>query len=573
MDPNLIYVKTAAGEAALQNRLLLRRQDMRAVLIMIDGKTTVSHLLYRIGHMYPVEVVLMRLEADGLIQTLLAADSIWAHADEVAEEIRSLVARHPQHPEATPPTALKNDSDVSTVHFPVKKPEDIPRRTSKRRHRKSKSPSPLESFLHFLRRALLQPISGRPDSLPREPLEPRTAIRRLARYFLALPVLLLFIVAALFLYNAQTERFESALGSALQQPVHIDNVSLKLLPRLHFSLDTVRIGDHLKVDHIRFAPEILPLLIFQLKSSDLALEGLALNYDNLPGFAAVLSNLNHSGEMGSKLELSRVSVNFSALSLSDLEGNALSSSDNDTLLATLGSEKLNLKFSLLSNKGNNIIEFSGTPLKTPDFPYRIESLSFKGSFHPDSINFDNIRIATSDGILEGNLKVPKGADPELSGQIKFKEIRVEKFARVFGYPNLFEGAASGDFSFTTSGKDWKALFDNLSASGRFEWPQGRLEKFDFGAVPRNRSDVIMSGIPTRFSRMSGGFQAGAQGMHLKNILLSSGPISVEGNMDIGKGGAVDGKLSVSLHVIEQNIIDIPVSLSGTLAKPLIHRDR
>jgi len=578
MDPNLIYVKTAAGEAALQNRLLLRRQDMRAVLIMIDGKSTVSHLLYRIGHLYPVEVVLMRLEADGLIQTLLSADSIWAHADEVAEEIRSLVARHPPHLEAMPPAALKNDSDVSTIHFPVKKPEEISRRPSKRRHKKSKPPSRSQSFLDFLQHRLLDPLNTLFASKPRESLKPRESFKpratahRLLPYLLALPALF-FVALAFFLFNAQTERFESALGSTLQQPIRINNVYLKLNPKLHFALDTVRIGDHLKVDNIFFTPETLPLFLFNLKPAALALDGLSLNHDNLPGFATVLGNLTHSTETDSELELSRVSLNFSALALSDLTGNALFSPGNSSLSLTLDSEELNLKFSLLSSNSNNIIEFSGTQLKIPEFPWRIESLSVKGSLHPDSIDFDDIQITTSDGALEGNLSVPKGKDPELSGQIRFKETRVEKLGRVFGYPNLFEGFASGNFSFMTSGKDWEALLDNFSGSGSFEWPQGRLEKFDFGAVPRNRSDIIMPGVPTRFSRMTGEFQFDPQEMHLENIILSSGPISVEGKMKIAEGGALGGKFTVSLHAIENNIIDAPVSLSGTLNRPLIQRDR
>ncbi len=577
MDPNLVYVKTAAGEAALQNRALLPRQDMRAVLIMIDGKNTVSQLLYKIGHMYPVEVVLMRLEADGLIQTSLAADSIWAQADEVAEEIRSLAARHPPRQVTVAASALKDDSTVSTVHFPVEKSDDIPKPSRKRRRKKSKRSSPpMQSFLRFLPQVFLRPLAALFASEPPVPRKKRS--RATVFSFgvvcgcLSLPVLL-FIVAIFFPYGTQIQRFESALSETLQQPVRMNGVSLKLTPYLHFALDSVRVGETLKVDSVRFAPEILPLFLFQLNFSTLSLDGLTLDNSTLSGFTAALSNLerNTVTDTEKTLDLSRVSVSFPAVTLTDLEGKAVLSPGKKMPLVTLNSGKQNLKFSLLSDNNDAVVELSGSQLKIPDLPYRIDTLSFRGTLRPDSIVFDSIRVVTLDGTLEGTLTVPNGKNPELTGEASFKEARMSKLGKVFGYANQFEGMSSGHLSFTTSGNSWQTLLDNLAGSGDFDWPQGRLEKFDFGSVPRNKSNIIMPGIPTRFAQMKGNMQITSRALYLEDIVLSSGPISVEGNVTIDRDGPLDGKLSVSLHAVQDNIIDIPISLSGTLSRPLIHK--
>ena len=70
MDANLIYVKTALGDEAMQNRSRLPQRELRTVLILVDGKSTVGELCEKTGNPSVVENGLDQLERGGFIETI-----------------------------------------------------------------------------------------------------------------------------------------------------------------------------------------------------------------------------------------------------------------------------------------------------------------------------------------------------------------------------------------------------------------------------------------------------------------------------------------------------------------------
>ena len=64
MDSNLIYLKTASGEEAMHQRTRVMQRNLRMVLILVDGKSTVSDLVLRIGNQALTESALAELTRD-----------------------------------------------------------------------------------------------------------------------------------------------------------------------------------------------------------------------------------------------------------------------------------------------------------------------------------------------------------------------------------------------------------------------------------------------------------------------------------------------------------------------------
>lgn len=86
MDLNLVFAKTQAGEQAVQERTRLVQRNLRNVLIMVDGRSTVQVLCDKVGKANVVESALEHLERDGYIQRLaepgVLADSASSNATE-----------------------------------------------------------------------------------------------------------------------------------------------------------------------------------------------------------------------------------------------------------------------------------------------------------------------------------------------------------------------------------------------------------------------------------------------------------------------------------------------------------
>ena len=68
MNSNAIYIKTTAGEEAVQQRVHVIQRNVRMVLILVDGHSTVDDLSRKIGNLQLVESALSELEAGGFIE-------------------------------------------------------------------------------------------------------------------------------------------------------------------------------------------------------------------------------------------------------------------------------------------------------------------------------------------------------------------------------------------------------------------------------------------------------------------------------------------------------------------------
>ena len=88
MDPNLIYVKTTAGENAIQERTRVIQRNVRMVLILVDGHSSVADLTRKIGNSQLTENALTELEGAGFIELkedpLLSGDSLLEESQEIA---------------------------------------------------------------------------------------------------------------------------------------------------------------------------------------------------------------------------------------------------------------------------------------------------------------------------------------------------------------------------------------------------------------------------------------------------------------------------------------------------------
>ena len=89
MDSNLIYLKTSSGEEAMHQRTRVMQRNLRMVLILVDGKSTVADLVMKIGNQALTESALAELEAGGFIAPQVEQDSLWSESKKVAQEIRS----------------------------------------------------------------------------------------------------------------------------------------------------------------------------------------------------------------------------------------------------------------------------------------------------------------------------------------------------------------------------------------------------------------------------------------------------------------------------------------------------
>ncbi|MDR1709646.1 MAG: hypothetical protein LBS70_08010, partial [Candidatus Accumulibacter sp.] len=126
MDPNIIYVKTAAGENAIMQRSQILQRNVRMVLILVDGHSSVSDLTRKVGNLQLTESALVELEMSGLIEPKPEApDPLEEETRRVAEEIRTAAsgkkkkgARAAKMAQEAPPEPPAESSPEEIVETP-----------------------------------------------------------------------------------------------------------------------------------------------------------------------------------------------------------------------------------------------------------------------------------------------------------------------------------------------------------------------------------------------------------------------------------------------------------------------
>ena len=88
MDLEIIYAKTVSGEEAMHKRTRVMQRNVRMVLILVDGQSTVADLILKTGNEKLTESALRELEKAGFVEPVVEQDSLWAEGKKVAQEIR-----------------------------------------------------------------------------------------------------------------------------------------------------------------------------------------------------------------------------------------------------------------------------------------------------------------------------------------------------------------------------------------------------------------------------------------------------------------------------------------------------
>ncbi|MEE8208455.1 MAG: hypothetical protein V3T88_05850, partial [Nitrosomonadaceae bacterium] len=113
------------------------------------------------------------------------------------------------------------------------------------------------------------------------------------------------------------------------------------------------------------------------------------------------------------------------------------------------------------------------------------------------------------------------------------------------------------------------LYDALHINGVFQLQNGFV-KVDLGNSIRSISIGNIAGGQTKFNELSGAIEVTGKTYQLRQLKLSSGILSAEGDLDIGPSKELSGKVISNLkgaHTMTSG----PVSLEGTIKAPVLIR--
>lgn len=624
MDANLIYRKTPTGEEAVRQRTRVVQRNTRMVLILVDGKSSVSDLCEKTGNQQLVENALQELERDGLVTPQLEQDSVWEQSRKVAEEIKAAALKRlakedtkEEEPAAPtpPPPPLPPVELLPSVPPPSIEPYSVaPMSISPQSlYPPPESMAPPSIFDS-------EPSVSPPPSPPPAAAEPPAAAvtarkegrggglaARLAGVFsrssdddsvkpirrgpslpyVSLPLaialgvvgvaLLLVLAFSFYPYDRHRPALEAGLSRIVGQTVRIGAVDASFLPRPAISLDEVRVGDGSKARaaRIRVVPELLSLLGSRPAFSSVEVVSAVIDDDALsllPKAVAAAMQPDAPAQVQA-LSFSRLRLALFGLSPGELHGEILPADLAKGNGFSLSNADRSLRMQVKMEAGSVAADFEGyTWQAVADSPYRFDSIQGRAVWDGRSLSIRSLDARIFDGAVQGELRFERAAQAQLAADLTVKHLNIARLAGALGYPEQFEGEVVGALKFSASAAEWGRVLHAAAGEGEFAMQRGVLGSFDLVEAVRRAGKGSVAGGSTRFEQLGGRIRLSPESLRFTDLSLTSGALRSGGTLDVARDGKLSGRFDVEMRG-SASVIRMPVAAGGTLKNPALQAGR
>lgn len=612
MNYDQVYVKTREGEEAVHQRTRLVQRNLRTVLILIDGKSSISELISKAGSEEVLVAALEQLERDGFIRLVTEGSAGAADPKSMANYLE------PATDESFPssPVGAKSSSvfasagDVSVNPFAPPPVGATARPGAKSPSIDAVSVSPFsiaapdkQSVAPAANPFQSAPAATSPFSAPAprpapvarpaeveapqpvvEPVPPVSVpFRRGGRLvtgprvlIAAVGVLVLMVLTAIFYpYDSYRPRVEAALSELAGQPVRVAEVSASFVrgPALVLSQVTVGSGADggVTISEVRAVPA-LSMLIGKKAFSRVTLRGTTVPMAQLGSVASALSAAGQSRVFS----VGRLDIDSMTLALRDI---VFQNYSGRAELASDGSLK---KMSLRSTDGAMNIQVG--PGETPTAPTQVlvqgenwksgeaspfvfDTLEISGQLSGTRFVAEKIEGRIFGGVIQGKLQLDWSGGMLVSGDVNVDYMNGPQLGTALGSGSIgVEGQTSARVRFQASGQSWNALAGKVPLEGSFLGKTGVLNGLDFVEAVRRGSKLATRGGATRYDQMAGKFRWDGGILQLTDVEISSGTVKATGSVAVVKGDNLTGSVSVVLKSSAATI-RTPVAVVGTLKDP------
>ncbi|MDO8413085.1 MAG: hypothetical protein Q7S51_04755 [Gallionellaceae bacterium] len=382
---------------------------------------------------------------------------------------------------------------------------------------------------------------------------------------------LLVVGAALLPYVWPMQQYvtsiEQALSRQLKQPVHIDQLKIRLLPWPEMSLQNVYVGagQELKAGNVVLKFGLVTLFSEVKTIKTIVIDNLALSAESFDRTLLWLQSAGGNIHFPVQhMLLQHAQISNSGLGLPLLNG-VVDFEHGQILKASLNSEdgKLGVVLQPLQSRWQIMATIKENQL--PLIPGMLfNELNLRGEVSPGTAYFNEIDGQLYDGQVVGSARLLWQNGWQIKGQVNIKNLELQKALPLYGIAGKLEGNAN----FATQGMKPTLLAKDIRIDGNLVVKQGMINKIDIVETARWVHQMSTAGSRTHFDELSTAFSSDAGGQHFRQIKISAGIMSARGSMDITPGKQISGQLSVDLEM-RAAMGSVPLLLGGTLTNPVL----
>ncbi|QID17747.1 hypothetical protein G3580_08870 [Nitrogeniibacter mangrovi] len=198
----------------------------------------------------------------------------------------------------------------------------------------------------------------------------------------------------------------------------------------------------------------------------------------------------------------------------------------------------------------------------------MDSYQLVGTLRGDGLDISRFEAAVFSGKASatGRLDFAQGAQLEVD--LTLGKIDARRLMNAVGSSVRLEGAVDGQFALSAAGVQTSAISVAKRIEGRFSIDNGVLRGMDFAAALRERGTGKIQGGETRFETLSGKIDYDGERTLVTLERLAAGALDANGRVEVGKLDSLSGKVGATV-VSGGRRVRVPITVSGSLAAPVL----
>lgn len=539
MDPNLIYAKTPTGDEAVRQSTRVVQRNLRMVLVLVDGKVSVSELSAKIGNPRLVETALRELEEGGYIAPTIEAVSVW-------EETLKAAQNEPQQSAAT---AL---SEFSTFG-----PKSIGAANSQATHSAASNFSSFgKPILPTANGVSATGINSERVSRRAQDADDHSETRRLPGLRPVMvggvAIVATLVATALFYpYSQFKPDLEASASQLANVPVRIDGIALALFPSPHLKLTGVQLGMPIdgRITEIRVSSPFSMLGGAPHKISRIDISGASLTANRLVSLPMFQGDRVSDGSIKvSTIHVEQSQISFGEhLALKDIYGKVEFRSDGKIEKAVFETADRSLLVEAAPSTSGIGLNIEGRAWKPEGSSITFASLQAKGVLQKEKLFVENIDTTFLGGILRGNWSLDWSNGLSMAGDGSLIRLDSRKVSEEFAPSLKIEGDMTGTVRLRSVGRDWESLWRNAEAMLTTEITRGVLYGVDLGEAARRAGGSEVRAGSTKFDRLRSTISVTPKQVVGREVRMDAGMVTASGHFVGERAGQVDGSMAVTLQ--------------------------
>ena len=379
-------------------------------------------------------------------------------------------------------------------------------------------------------------------------------------------------------FNDYIQHIEKAISTKLKTQVSIKSIRFHTLPRPFLTAEGITIGAHedIILSKVVLVPDIFSFLRPPIVINRIDIESPVLTKKMLDKVFELSKTINQSAPQKispfriESLHFANALIKYSNVNFGPFDARV--NFDNtgkivETLVIT-SDGALNILIKL--NQSQYLIDVSAKKWMVTIGPQIVvDRLNIKGIVTNNDIKFNEMSAKLYGGSATGKMTLGWHNEYKISGNLDINQMEMQKIASMLSSNTHISGKLNSKPIFSALADTPSQLMNSLHLETPFKVQNGVLYGVDIQKAAVSLIKKCSTGGETRFDQLSGQLVIANNNYNFKQLKISSGTLTVDGNVNISAKKDLSGRINAQIKAAGMST-KVPLNITGTVDSPLLY---